>query len=1291
MPLLPRISAYLFVLLLFWSSFGVAQQVDTGYTVFTWQKFKRIVVDGKERQILSFHKALHVPENSFLPASIHSHSGTHLSKVELVDAVWEELSATELKYLPPTDIPNTVQVKVYNGLERKRPVASIEILPLQRNRSTGKIEKLIKFKCAYYLKDALTESQGTKGSQRLESISNSVLSQGEWYKLRFDKSGIYKIDYQYVKSMGLNPSQINPRHLQVWTNGGGQLPEPCDENRAVDLSQTPIYVSGEEDGQFDPQDFILLYVQGPQVWKRNASEPFFRSINNLYSDYSYVFLREGNEEGKRIVKSEVQGSPDHTVNTTQARYVHEANDLNFLSSGRKWYGDAMDNNSSKNFIYRTSGIDPKSKIYIQSALMNKSSSAFSVKGLFTISLNGQNVNSYAIGGSESGAYAPLGIDLEAIDSIEAGPFETAAQLVLNYNYKRPTQGIGTGYLNFFIINFTEKLVQHTSSIDFRNQSSLHHNITEYIISKNTKNSDIRVWDISSLSSIEEPFVFNTSSDATFKSQSSGSLHEFIAFQGTDFPNPLGVIKIDNQNIRGSSTPDLLIVTFPDFLVQANKLADIRRQNDKLDVLVVSTEQLYNEFSSGSQDLVAIRDCSRMFYKRPDGDKFKYLLLFGDCSYDYKASQGGVPLTSLVPVYESENSLHPINSYSSDDYIGMLDDDEGRWDYDDKMDIGIGRFPVKNKAEADAILSKHINYSQNPTTLGAWRQNITFVADDDDESTGSLINIFLENAEELTGRIKQLSPQATMKKVYVGAYPKEATPSAKTAPGALKDVSSSINEGTLILDYIGHGNTLQLASESVINIPLIQSLSNKDKLPFLLTATCEFGKYDDPLIVSGGEQFFLRPNGGAIGLLTTTRPVYQSSNEALNDAFFHSLFINTNGSYQRIGDVQRQTKNASINFTYNRNFALLGDPSLRLAIPQNKIEITKLNGHDFVPFADTIKAQGKVTLTGRIIDNAGNKIPDFNGVINVISYDKDVQANTLEEEQAQFYVQKNKIFNGSATVKNGEFTLSYIIPKTINYNVGLGRISLYANEENGSNRDASGSNSSIYVGSSEKNAPLDNTPPKVQIFLNDESFIAGGATNENPVLLVKISDESGISAVGGIGRSIRAVINENVKNEIILDSYFKSDRDTYKSGTIRYQLTNLQQGINSIRIKVFDTDTNSTTASVDFVVAKHEALSISRVLNYPNPFTTNTAFHFDHNRAGDNLEVLVQVFTIAGRLVKTLSASSPAAASHFSDIHWDGKDDFGDNIGRGVYVYKVTVKASSDGAKMEEYQKLVILN
>jgi hypothetical protein len=456
-------------------------------------------------------------------------------------------------------------------------------------------------------------------------------------------------------------------------------------------------------------------------------------------------------------------------------------------------------------------------------------------------------------------------------------------------------------------------------------------------------------------------------------------------------------------------------------------------------------------------------------------------------------------------------------------------------------------------------------------------------------------------------------------------------------------------------------------------------------------------------VSAGELLLLNPNGGAISLLTTVRVVIASHNERLVRNTINVIFNkNSAGEYLTTGEVMQLAKNnAAIAPPVNsRKYALLGDPTMKLSYPKYNVRTDSINGAT-VNGNDTLRALQRVTISGQIVDDNDNIVSGFNGLIYPTVFDKEDRIYTLGNDDASFtddfYLRKKIIFKGKATVSNGRYSFSFVVPKDINYAYGTGKISYYA--QNNQDVDANGFYSGLVVGGSYPNAVVDNVGPEVLVYMNDESFARGGITDNNPKLLIKLYDENGINTVGNsIGHDLTAkVIDPDIaQEEYILNDFYESDVDDFTHGTALYQLKDLSPGIHTVNVKAWDVYNNPGEGSTEFVVAESANLALEHVLNYPNPFTTNTDFQFEHNLPFMNLEVQVQIFTVSGKLVKTIDHAVNAELNtgyRVSDINWDGRDDYGDRIGRGVYIYKIFVQAegTTDKAKQSSaFEKLVIL-
>jgi hypothetical protein len=341
--------------------------------------------------------------------------------------------------------------------------------------------------------------------------------------------------------------------------------------------------------------------------------------------------------------------------------------------------------------------------------------------------------------------------------------------------------------------------------------------------------------------------------------------------------------------------------------------------------------------------------------------------------------------------------------------------------------------------------------------------------------------------------------------------------------------------------------------------------------------------------------------------------------------------------------------------------------------------------------DTIRALSKVTIKGHVEDFSGNDLTTFNGFLYPSVYDKPKEQQTLGNDVnspiRSFELQSNKLYKGKASINNGQFEFTFIVPKDINYAFDLGKISYYG--ENGS-FDALGSDTRVYVGGVNPNGINDDIGPDLEIYLNDENFVSGGITDETPQLIVKVFDENGINAVGnGVGHDLTAILDDETSNPIVLNDYFTSDLDSYQSGQIKYNFSTIEPGRHTLTVKIWDVNNNSSEKTIDFEVREKQELSLEHVLNYPNPFTTSTEFYFEHNQVCSQLEAQIQVLTVSGRLVKTINKTVHTEGFRSEGIQWNGRDDFGDQLAKGVYIYRLLVR-TPEGEIAEKLEKLVIL-
>ena len=1179
-------------------------------------------------------------------------------------------------------IGNSFLVESKVVMQKKKPLAAISVLPIRRTAS-GTFEKLISFEVdinpVYSARQAATRTYA----------SSSVLATGDWFRLAVLQNGIYKIDYNMLKNMGVDVDQVDPNAIQLFGNGGGMLPFANDQFRYDDLQQNAIFVSGAADGTFDTQDYILFYGINQTRWNYDASSRQFNHQINLYADTTYYFLTVGNPvSSKRISQRASAAGATQTVTSFDDHIYHQADIYNFLKSGREWLGEGMDNlNNSLTITAQAPNIISSDTLFFRSVFAGRSTSSNSNSINFTMNGVSQGAVNFTMVGTNSldPYYIPVSLNKNFFPNSQTLSVKfTLSSLDLNVQC----------WLNYFEMNFRRELNASGTGgqLLFRDKNTIGSgNISEFRIA-NT-NPNYVVWDVTDRLNVVRQEATYASNTTSF-SVATDELRQFIAYDGSNYYTPIIAGRTDNQNLHALAQATMLIITNPLFLQQAYDLADFHRTFDSYSVVVATTQQIFNEFSSGAQDVSAIRDFVKMFYDRATtvSDLPKYVLLFGDASYDNKYR---IPSnTNYVTSYQSAGSLNLTQTYMSDDFFGLLDDNEGEWTTSEIVDLAVGRIPVKSATEAAAAVNKIRHYANGNGQLpnasfGNWRNVVTFVADDQDNNT------HFKQSDSLAKRVANSYPIYNLDKIYLDAYNQESTPGGQRYPDVQSAINNRVERGSLLLTYIGHGGELGWAHERVLEVNDINSWTNIDRLSAFLTATCEFTRVDDPGRTSAGEMVYLNPTGGAICLFTTSRLAFSSSNYALCQKFFTHVFTNTPGQEPTCGEVFEKTKVDYFYDPFVRNFLLIGDPALKLAYPKFSVRTKSLNGVDVSQPIDTLKALSKVTITGEVVDLAGNKLSNFNGTIFPTVFDKVITYSTLGNDQFEadistpqpFQLQKNVIYSGKASVTNGDFSFTFVVPKDIAFNYGKGKLSYYAH--NGQT-DAAGYDTSIVVGGVSTNLNGDVHGPIVDLYINDEKFVRGGLTDKDPILYAVIRDSSGINTVGtGIGHDMTAELDGKSDKKYVLNDYYENDLDSYQSGKVRYPFKDLAAGPHTLTLKIWDVFNNSSIASTDFVVAETAELALDHVLNYPNPFTTNTTFMFEHNRPFVNMDVQVQIYTVSGKLIKTLSDNVTPTGYRIDNLKWNGLDDYGDRIGRGVYLYKLRVR-TDDGQYADKFEKLVIL-
>ncbi|GAB4332712.1 MAG: type IX secretion system sortase PorU [Flammeovirgaceae bacterium] len=1109
---------------------------------------------------------------------------------------------------------------------------------------------------------------------------NSPFKTGKWHKLEVDNQGVYKISANFLRNMGYDLASINPQKIQIWGNGGGMLPQANDAFRYWGVQENAIMVVGEEDGKFDNNDYVLFYAEGADKQILDLQNQIIRIEKNIYSTKNYYFLTVGEQNGKRIENQENISNVSTVIyNSFDEIYYHELESNNALArlntgqgAGRLWLGEELSSiTPSLNLSVPALGLVENSEIKLQTSLLAQAyqtSTSFSLK-----------INNVAVGEDVSIPPTPSGDPYLskarrtiANRTLNTNQFNKTDNLTLNLTYKPNAQG-GVGFVDYVVLNFRRKLKLYGNQTSFRVLESLNQTYSTFSL-ENTA-SNLRIWDVTDVISPKNQ-LFTTTTQNLHWTFNSENLREFVVFSDNNLPEPSWQGQITNQDLMGAETPDLLVITPEVFLNEAQRLAQFRQTYDGLSVLVATTTQVYNEYSSGKQDVTAIRDLVRHLYLK--NNRLKYLLLFGDASYDYLDRVEGN--TNFVPVYESSESLDPINSYSSEDFYGMMDENEGNWEetgtvstYD--MEIGVGRLPVSTIQEAKQVVDKLIHYSTAKTALGDWRKRIVFVGDDGDGNTHQ------EDADLLSKIVDSKQPSFDIEKLYVDAFPKESTGSKEISPIVKNKINEAVERGVMLINYSGHGAETGWASENILDNPQVMSWKNIDRLPIFITATCEYGRYDNPQMRSGAEYAILNPQGGAIALLTTTRPVFAFSNFQLNQALYQTAFPLLETDNVRLGDIFRITKNNSVIGLKNRNFALLGDPSMQIAYPKRELVVTAIND---APLQNntSLKALQKVKISGEVrLQN--NLDAGFNGEAIAVVFDKKSNKSTLGSSgniRMSYQLQDNVLFKGKATVQNGRFSFTFVVPKDIDYREGFGKISLYAFDTL-QVIDATGS-LQILVGGSQSNPSEDNTPPNISLYLENEDFVNGDAVPVNTYLYAHLEDESGINNTGfGIGHDLMAILDGDEDNAFILNSFYTTEKDSFTKGSVRYPLNNLQAGKHTLTLRAWDTFNNVSEKSIDFHV--ENGLVLKNLMALPNPTTNFVVLAFEHNQTGQNLDISAELIALDGAKKAHASWNILGSLTQVNEL----KFEFTQNIPAGFYVIMLDIKAAN-GLRKREFLKVI---
>lgn len=1242
----------------------------------------------------------------------------------------------EFPFDPTSAIGSDPAQVVGLGISRKKPMATLvaRLLTYDSTSVTLRRYRHMRIEVTYPVQSqSMQKFQGQSDNPHL-AVQRSILADGDLFKIAISESGMYRIDRAFLESLpGLEiPVQsIDPEQIRVFGNGGAPVAALNSAPRIADLIENQVFVQGGGDGQFDESDAVWFYGKGPTGWRSeqlmdSRGRPITDSQGQPMRQWShyvhpfdstnYYFLQIGVANSASYSQENYLDIQPSTLQTeVVGRYVVDLDEYLWGRegghSGHTWVSTIIPGPGPGRAVLENvqlSGLVAGTLQYqIRAAIQSNPSASLrysdGTRTLFSANF-GSTFN------SPTSPIARSGISEFEYSVSEGQSINLIADL-------DDQVGSPQAVLDWVRIFYPKLLRANDQSLRF--STPLAEVGTFTFVMTNLASPPI-VLDVT------EPGQYRwlgvQADGKSFRVQSTANSadqpRELIAFtpdqiQSLDASLVCGIqCRVAPQNLHGiQSYPHFVIITPNQFMTQARALAD-RRTAQGMSVEIVDVSQIYNEFSGGQQDIRGIRDYLKFIYDRsPDEERLlKYVLLFGDGHYDYRNLDPSATFPNLIPPFETEESWNPERSYTTDDYFGLLDDNEGVWPFargtfsgsdshlNERVDVGIGRFTVHTVEEAQLMIDKIIHY-ESPETYGQWRNRYVFLADDGPTGTTGLQDdrdLHTQNTDVVAVSLAQLAPEINQHKIYALSYPRQFLNTWRI-PAARQDLLTAINEGTLVVNFSGHGGERALAQENLFTVEDSRTLENYETLPVFITATCSFGRWDLGNEQTGAEELLLNPAGGAIALLTTVRTVYTSGdattlNVGLNVALNEELFKReADHLLPRLGDALRRTKNRRVGYEgNNRKFNLLGDPTLRLGLPADYAVVTHLNGEELESTSGRMRALEKIELTGEIRSPDGARNQSFDGVVSLMVFDALRQVPIPREilrymPQPYYEIREDLIWRGRARAENGMFTARFVVPKDISYADQPGKIAIYAKD---GMQHFNGFTDRFIVGGTSNDASNDVKGPEIDMFLGDETFTSGGLSTSNPEVFARIYDESGINTVGaGIGHEMLLILDDNEMDAINIGNLYESDEDSFQKGSVSYSFEEpLSSGPHTLRLRAWDVLNNSGETALDFVVTDTEDLVIRNVFNYPNPTTGPTRFVFEHNQVpGTLVKVRVRVYTLAGRPVRTLESEDVLPAGPLQ-IPWDGLDNDYTLLSPGVYLYKL--RAETMGAESVQVAEIV---
>lgn len=1087
---------------------------------------------------------------------------------------------------------------------------------------------------------------------------SSVLSSGRWVKISVSETGLHYIPASTLRSWGFS----DPTAVKIFGYGGARISDQLTKSLYVD--DLPVVRSEQTAGG------IVFYAQGPGVWTHEANDVFTHSLNP-YSNYGYYYLTDSQSDVDSSIPTE-GSEPSAFAESTFIEHLYHESDLTTpAESGHQLVGEDFRYTSKRTFNFPLTGRVEGTEVWMQCDFFARCESApvrlnFTANGQTLESLSTDAVSKTSEWGNTAKIrkrFTPSG------SSLALGVGITISAPVTNANLDR------------LLLTYTRELALPSST------GTLEFSSSARSLKLGGAKSDTRVWDVTNPNrAIAMPLSSATDDGVLGWTNDYSGMRRYVAWSSaTTLPVPRLSGAVANQNIHGESTPDMIIVTPSEFLEQSRRVAAIHSAApDSLNVLIVTSDQVYNEFGSGAPDVNAIRRMLKMFYDRGSaaagvGSTLKYVLLMGGAHHDHRRLTAAMSRSSIVtlPIWQSELCESENTSYCSDDYLAFLEDGSGLKPTIDKLCVAVGRIPARGLSTMKTYVDRLVAYAASPVK-SEWRNRFMFFADDDNEGK----HMLQTEAMESEMRASESGRGFTYNKVYIDAYELSNGTSAE----AQTKIQNLFNDGVVLWSFVGHGSIDYLTNENVFTQTTLSNLYLRHPL-FFFGATCSFGRLDGNA-TSGMESLMLTDGGGSIGGLTAVRPVYIDRNGVLAAAFGREFVgRGSDGRFNPIGEVVRRAKNSLGNDDNIRRYVLFCDPALRLATPANTVRLLSVDGVEVSDDSQPmLTAQSRPTLHGEVCDPSGQRMVSFDGWISLSLYDAERSFTTYGRgetgKEVTFDEQGERLYTGRAKVTGGVFDVTVAMPSEIADNYRPATLSMFAAADDG--REASGVCRNLYAYGLDESVLPDTVAPVIEsLYLNHSSFKPDVAVDANPMLIARVSDDVGINmSSAGIGHQMTIRLDDD---KVLTDvsSQFTPDDDGSPAGSIFYQLPELSAGNHKAQLRVWDTGGNSATASIDFFVNPDVAPKIFDVYSNANPATTEADFYVSHNRPDATLTVKIEVFDFKGSLIWSSETLGRADMYASAPVTWDLTDRSGSKVGRGIYIYRATVSSGGDSSSLSK--------